>query len=154
MDLKVFLRYLRQAGNYCTISTLIILLILAQVITSSFDYWAGYWNKLEDLRNNIKSNISHTEERIYVLPFLEYDETGLLTTIDSIYIYAFLLALCLITNLLRASMFIIICTIAGKNLHNTMFSNLLHANMKFFDSNPSGKYCFRFQNMSIRYFSR
>lgn len=142
MNMKILLRYLRQGGNCCTLFTLVFLLILAQAITSGFDYWASYWNNLEAQRNDISNNIttpSKPDDALF--SFLEYDDYGLLTTSNSIYIYGILLALCMVANFLRAATFVIICTLAGKYLHNSMFSNLLHANMKFFDANPSGKSC-------------
>ena len=142
--MKVLFRYLRQTGNCCTLFILLFLLILAQAVTSGFDYWASYWNNLEAYRNDISNNITTPSEPGDTLfSFLEYDEYGILKTSNSMYIYGILLALCMIFNFLRAAAFTIICTIAGKNLHNSMFSNLLHANMKFFDANPSGNSSFK-----------
>ncbi|XP_033220102.1 multidrug resistance-associated protein 4-like isoform X2 [Belonocnema kinseyi] len=144
MNMDILFRYLRQAGNCCTLFTLVFLLIFAQVVTSGFDYWASYWNNLEAERNDISNNITQSTSSDKLFYFLEYDEYGLLTTSNSIYIYGVLLALCMVANFLRAATFIIICTLAGKYLHNSMFSNLLHANMKFFDANPSGRILNRF----------
>lgn len=41
-------------------------------------------------------------------------------------------------TILRSWIFFEICMNASKNLHNTMFGNILQATMRFFDTNPSG----------------
>lgn len=139
MGLKIFYRYLSQAGNCFIIPSLVFLLILSQAVTSGSDYWVSYWNQLEALRTDIENNkTSQIDNENHFFSFLQYDENGLLTTTNSIYIYGVLLILCMAINFLRATSFIGSCTIAGKNLHNSMFANLLHANMNFFDTNSSG----------------
>ncbi|XP_051163981.1 ATP-binding cassette sub-family C member 4-like [Leptopilina boulardi] len=145
MGLKIFYRYLSYAGNCCTIPLLVFLLILSQAVTSGSDYWVSYWNQLEALRNDIENNrTAAIKNENHIFSFLQYDKNGLLSTTNSIYIYGVLLALCMIINFLRATTFIGTCTIAGRNLHNSMFANLLHASMNFFDTNSSGRILNRF----------
>lgn len=47
-------------------------------------------------------------------------------------------------TLLRSYLFFKICMTASKNLHNKMFIKILHAPMRFFDLNPSGRILNRF----------
>lgn len=47
-------------------------------------------------------------------------------------------------TLLRSYTFFKICMTASKNLHNKMFIAILHAPMRFFDLNPSGRILNRF----------
>lgn len=51
----------------------------------------------------------------------------------------FIIAAVILTPLSRNVCYIIYMR-ASKNLHNKMFSNILQAPMRFFDTNPSGKY--------------
>lgn len=139
MGFKIFYRYLSQAGNCLTIPSLVLLLIVSQAVTSGFDYWVSYWNQLEALRDDIENNkTAPIKNEHHFFSFLQYDQNGLLSTSNSIYIYGLLLVLCMAINFLRATSFVATCTIAGKNLHNSMFANLLHASMNFFDTNSSG----------------
>lgn len=54
-------------------------------------------------------------------------------------LYTILIVGATIFTVLRSWLFFKICMHASKVLHNTMFSNILQATMRFFDTNPSGK---------------
>ncbi|KRT79020.1 ABC transporter ATP-binding protein [Oryctes borbonicus] len=61
-----------------------------------------------------------------------------------IYLYTFFIIGSIVLTTLRSLFFFKVCMRASKNLHNTMFSNLLQATMRFFDENPSGRILTRF----------
>lgn len=63
----------------------------------------------------------------------------LMSTNDAIHIYAGILVMCIVMNLLTNNLIIRICMNASVYLHKTMFENLIHATMNFFNKNPSGK---------------
>ena len=66
---------------------------------------------------------------------------GLLDTYTAIYVYtAFILGSVFITSI-RSMFFFKVCMTASKILHDNMFGCVLAATMRFFDTNPSGKYC-------------
>jgi len=67
-------------------------------------------------------------------------DASLLSRNDAIYIYAGILVLCIILNLLTNNLIIRMCMKASVRLHRTMFENLVHATMSFFNKNPSGKH--------------
>lgn len=47
-------------------------------------------------------------------------------------------------TILRGYLFFKLCMHASKTLHNKMFGSILHATMRFFDTNPSGRILNRF----------
>lgn len=61
-----------------------------------------------------------------------------------IYLYTLFIIGSIVLTTLRSLLFFKVCMKASKNLHNTMFSNLLRATMRFFDVNPSGRILTRF----------
>ncbi|CAH0584374.1 unnamed protein product [Chrysodeixis includens] len=75
-----------------------------------------------------------------------------LTTTDgfkfdhTFYVYVWAVAIfgCIIFTSGRSFMFLWVCMQSSINLHNQMFSNILGATMRFFDTNPSGRILNRF----------
>ncbi|KAK9870720.1 hypothetical protein WA026_008289 [Henosepilachna vigintioctopunctata] len=61
-------------------------------------------------------------------------------------VHTFLIVFAISLTILRSGVFFRICMSASKKLHNLMFSNILHAKMRFFDTNPSGRILNRFSN--------
>lgn len=57
-----------------------------------------------------------------------------------IYVYTALIVAAILLTTFRSFIFFKICMNASRGLHNTMFNNVLKATMRFFDTNPSGKY--------------
>ncbi|KAJ0181195.1 hypothetical protein K1T71_003280 [Dendrolimus kikuchii] len=61
-----------------------------------------------------------------------------------IYIWAIGILGCIILTTGRSMLFLWVCTRSSIKLHNQMFSNILAATMRFFDTNPSGRILNRF----------
>ncbi|KAK4879098.1 hypothetical protein RN001_007244 [Aquatica leii] len=61
-----------------------------------------------------------------------------------IYVYTVLILLAIVLTTFRSVLFLKICMNASRGLHDTMFSNVLRATMRFFDTNPSGRILNRF----------
>lgn len=88
----------------------------------------------------------------YTLTYIDPRETivvdnntyTILDTYTTIYIYSGFIAGVIFVTLIRSFLFFKIAMIASKNLHNRMFSALLKAPMRFFDTNPSGRVLNRF----------
>ncbi|RZC37765.1 ABC tran and/or MMR HSR1 domain containing protein [Asbolus verrucosus] len=59
-------------------------------------------------------------------------------------VYSILIVFSIVLTTARSLLFFKICMNASKSLHNNMFSNVLQATMRFFDSNPSGRILNRF----------
>jgi hypothetical protein len=66
-------------------------------------------------------------------------EWGFLPSIEAcIYVYSGLVASVMILSVCSVICFFIMCMRASITLHNTMFTSLTRATMRFFNSNPSG----------------
>ncbi|XP_013166628.1 PREDICTED: multidrug resistance-associated protein 4-like [Papilio xuthus] len=61
-----------------------------------------------------------------------------------IYIWAAAILGCIILTTERSLLFLWVCMRSSIKLHNLMFSNILSATMRFFDTNPSGRILNRF----------
>ncbi|KAG7304444.1 hypothetical protein JYU34_011386 [Plutella xylostella] len=61
-----------------------------------------------------------------------------------IYIWGVFIFGCIVLTTGRSIHFLWVCMRSSINLHNKMFSDILHATMRFFDTNPSGRILNRF----------
>lgn len=61
-----------------------------------------------------------------------------------IYIYTAIILTSIILVTFRSILFLKIAMTSAENLHNTMFTSLIRAPMRFFDINPSGRILNRF----------
>lgn len=145
---KILRQYFRYGGSCCTIVALIFITLVAQVTVNGNDYWVSYWTNIESIRMALANNtrLSKNQYSSYILndTFLSnvfsLDKYGLITTIDAIYVYTFCIIICIVTVFVRNMFFIKVCANASKNLHNSMFHNILQTTMNFFHYNASGKY--------------
>lgn len=67
------------------------------------------------------------------------ETTGPLNENMYINIYTIFIIVAIILTCARSALFYIVCMTASKVLHNRMFSHVLKAPMRFFDTNPSGR---------------
>ncbi|KAI4458499.1 atp-binding cassette sub-family c [Holotrichia oblita] len=111
-------RYVLAGANLFMQFLLPISLIFGQVVTSACDYWLNFW---------IKSS--------FAAPGTDY---------TYLYIYTGLIIGCIIFVTIRSIIYYKVCMNASQNLHDKMFSSLLQAPMRFFDTNPSGRVLNRF----------
>nr|XP_023022905.1 probable multidrug resistance-associated protein lethal(2)03659 [Leptinotarsa decemlineata] len=167
--------YYRNGAGLFILLSLLFLLIAAQIASNGCDLWVTYWtnmesvtqNTAESLSSNItdpSGNISKVElssKQIYKLEDQEDTTTEILLGYQNvtappltpferqeyyIIVYSgFMLASILLTPA-RSVLFYKIFMRASKNLHNRMFTNVLAAPMRFFDTNPSGRILSRFSN--------
>lgn len=129
-----------------------MIFIIGQMMSSGTDYWVTYWTNQAALRISYQSNDSvandtsyqnETENRqeIYLSPETEWlDEYGLIQQNLAIYIYTACIMACIFFVTLRSMLFVRISTNSSRNIHNSMFSDLLRATMRFFNTNPSGTF--------------
>lgn len=69
------------------------------------------------------------------------EATSYLDTSTALYVYGLFILTSIIMTTSRNILFYKICMTASKNLHNSMFSSLLKAPMRFFDLHSSGNLC-------------
>ncbi|KAK2578495.1 hypothetical protein KPH14_002055 [Odynerus spinipes] len=149
---KIYKKFFKHGGSWPTLVALATLMILGQIATSGNDYWVSYWTNLEVIRkvNNRSSIINNRDEystminNTFFSSFLSLDEAGLLSTNSAIYVYTFCILSCIVFVLARSIFFVEVCMNASQHIHDTMFNNVLQANMRFFHMNPSGRILNRF----------
>ncbi|XP_015109904.1 multidrug resistance-associated protein 4 [Diachasma alloeum] len=165
---SLFWQYFRAGGSYFVLCVFFLLMILGQLGSSGSDYWVAYWTNQEELKSTLMNysskidgkdgfsmvngtlgaryNMSNWEIPSDVIAnstFPEYPE-HYYDRDTALWIYGVFIAGCVIFTTARNVMFYKICMNASKNLHNLMFSCLLKAPMRFFNTNPSGRILNRF----------
>ncbi|KAJ8716036.1 hypothetical protein PYW08_013321 [Mythimna loreyi] len=184
----VYTKYFGVGGGCFLLSSTVVAIIIAQVITSVSDLWLTHWmNDVEaqyagDVPLFRQSNVTIDNSTYLPANITGYNitEAPLTTTIATIisaaiindtadvtlnngtapnvvtvapskiddvfyiYIWAATIFGCIITTSGRSFMFLWVCMRSSIKLHNQMFSNILSATMRFFDTNPSGRILNRF----------
>lgn len=148
MSNEVYWGYFRAGGNACVLALLVTIMVLAQMATSGTDYWISYWTNEETMRAALRMDDSTAEHKMqhssdtnksFNWNGLQWsDETGLVVTHTAIYVYTFCILCCIVMVSLRNMLFMKISMNASRNIHNSMFENLLRATMRFFNTNPAG----------------
>ncbi|XP_046746878.1 ATP-binding cassette sub-family C member 4-like isoform X1 [Diprion similis] len=152
---QVYWSYFLAGGNICSLILIALGFVIAQVAASGTDYWVTYWTNQEARRIKLKSanydtndtshgNDTGNTQRDSSYQSDWFDEFGLLKQDVTIYVYAGCVIGCIILVTLRSMLFVKMCVSASHNIHNSMFSNLLLATMRFFNNNPSGRILNRF----------
>lgn len=98
------------------------------------------------------SNVSAAQTNILSSPIPTFypDNDYIKFQISYMVAYTLFIISCIILVSTRALLFYKICMNACRGLHNKMFSHVLKAPMRFFDTNPSGKKYFCYQQPSIK----
>ncbi|XP_023940125.2 ATP-binding cassette sub-family C member 4 [Bicyclus anynana] len=147
---SVYWKYFHAGGSWGMLLFTSVAVILAQVVTSVSDLWLTYWMNTVEATH---VNDSLKEERI--IPNITINngsadsniEEVYLTPIDHnffIYVWGAAIVGCIILTTGRSLLFLWVCMCSSIKLHNKMFSNILSATMRFFDTNPSGRILNRF----------
>ncbi|KAJ8713564.1 hypothetical protein PYW07_013934 [Mythimna separata] len=183
----VYRKYFSVGAGWFLLSSTVIAILVAQIITSISDLWLTLWmNTVEaqyigNERIFLRSNVTIDNSTEAPINITEYSTTAnpLTSTIaaitsavmyndtfdnllnnatshvvtvapakvdDVFYIYVWAAAIfgCIIVTSGRAMLFLWVCMRSSVKLHNQMFSNILSATMRFFDTNPSGRILNRF----------
>ncbi|XP_068992123.1 ATP-binding cassette sub-family C member 4-like isoform X2 [Neodiprion pinetum] len=142
---EVYRGYFFAGGNLCTLAIVVLAFVAGQVAASGCDYWMTYWTNQETLKSTLQSNKSVVGEMDYNNSVSQWvDERGLLRQNVGIWVYTACIAGCTIIVVLSNILFVRISMNASRNIHNAMFSNILEATMRFFNTNPSGRILNRF----------
>ncbi|XP_046595715.1 ATP-binding cassette sub-family C member 4 isoform X3 [Neodiprion lecontei] len=142
---EVYRGYFFAGGNLCTLGIVVLAFVAGQVAASGCDYWMTYWTNQETLKSTLQSNKSVVGDMDYNNSVSQWvDERGLLRQNVGIWVYTACIAGCTIIVVLSNILFVRISMNASRNIHNAMFSNILEATMRFFNTNPSGRILNRF----------
>ncbi|XP_030376299.1 multidrug resistance-associated protein 4 [Scaptodrosophila lebanonensis] len=121
---RVWYEYFHAGSTFFSFSFMVFIMLLSQVVCSSSDYFANIWTQQEYQRSQ--------------------GQPTLFTTYECMYIYGALIIGVVIMTVFRGFLFFKTCMHASKVLHDRMFACILHATMRFFDTNPSGRILNRF----------
>ncbi|KAJ8920888.1 hypothetical protein NQ315_015681 [Exocentrus adspersus] len=124
-------QYFSAGGNCCAIFIMVLLFLLAQALASGGDFFLAQWVNLERLRSHTGTAAS--------MGF--YDE---LSTDNCIWIYTVIIVATAVAAVTRSLTFFTICMRASMRLHDRMFTSIIHASMRFFNTNTSGRILNRF----------
>ncbi|KAG1681720.1 Multidrug resistance-associated protein 4 [Nymphon striatum] len=137
---KVYKDFFRAAGNpYLILLTSMLLNIIYALILLGFDYWIKIWTEFEDQKNCASGNCLTSTEHLELSSnfFFQNNQNSLII----------LSIICLVSVLFSIPTIffdIMFCLSAARKLHDLMFNKLLHAPIKFFNSNPIGEILNRF----------
>lgn len=102
-------------------------------------------NTINDLfnRSNMTSTTNSTHIHKPKLKLQSLTNTlrsliGPLTSMQCIYVYTFLICICIILSVVGCILFFVACMKSSQGLHALMFTRILRAPMYFYDNNPSG----------------
>lgn len=143
---SMYVEYFRYGGSYFILAALVLIFLASQVAITGCDYWISYWLNIETVRR-ILLNGSEPEfkryEKVLNDTFLSsiftMDSSGLITSIDALYVYIFCLMFAIALMVGRSFFFMLVCVNASKNIYNIMFWSVLRTTMSFFNHNSTGK---------------
>lgn len=138
---SLFFKYMLAGGNCFFVGTVLILYVLAQAAASAVDYFVSYWVKVEEYRSIPPQNHTTAMENNGTSVTAE---TVKPTTDTFLYIYGGLIVTLFVVALSRSMSFYKLAMLSSQNLHDSMFSSVVNTNMRFFDTNPSGRILNRF----------
>ncbi|CAB3220069.1 unnamed protein product [Arctia plantaginis] len=162
VPLSVYLKYFSVGSGRFFLGSMVISIIMAQGITSFGDLWLSQWmNDVEaqrggklgfysEVTNSSETNVTESPETSTLMSINSTLATNLTSDAISVikakinhmnYIYIWAVAIfgCIVLTSARSLLFLWTCMRSSIKLHNQMFSNILSATMRFFDTNPSGR---------------
>nr|XP_023011971.1 multidrug resistance-associated protein 4-like [Leptinotarsa decemlineata]XP_023011972.1 multidrug resistance-associated protein 4-like [Leptinotarsa decemlineata] len=161
---STYVEYCKAGASWLVLFFLVVLLIIAQMSSNASDLWLTYWTNVEEMKYNITTKSPIESPTSTALPLsivspsqsangtnetLIFDETAnddnqYRSRDEYITIYSVFILGSIILTTARSILYFKICMTASKVLHNKIFSNVLQAPMRFFDTNPSGRILNRF----------
>ncbi|KAI4502295.1 hypothetical protein M0802_002207 [Mischocyttarus mexicanus] len=131
---SIFMRYFRDGANLFLALIVLFLVILTQFVASLNDYFIPILVNVEETLHYENAQLNITAEN--VIP-RRIDDTY-------IYIYTGIVLGIFVIGITRSLIFYKMCMLCSQRLHDMTFSALIRTNMRFFDTNPSGRILNRF----------
>lgn len=146
VGLSLYKKYFTAGGRPFTLTLLVSVCILTQVLASGGDYFLSYWvNKASVVSEKVLelSNTTSTNDSIISsIPEIFGNDSNS-ENID-IYIFSGITLLTIGVALARSFLIFSVAMKSSTNLHNSMFKGVSHASMYFFNTNPTGRILNRF----------
>ncbi|XP_039312865.1 probable multidrug resistance-associated protein lethal(2)03659 isoform X2 [Solenopsis invicta] len=144
---SIFIKFFKTGGNLCMAFIVLLLLLVTQAIVSFSDYFVPFLvNFIEAQNFQAKDlNMNQTDD-IYMNMTNIHDHIAIEdpTVINYLYIYTGIVFAIFIIGITRSLVFYKTCMMCSQRLHDMMFSALIRTEMRFFDTNPSGRILNRF----------
>ncbi|XP_068082935.1 probable multidrug resistance-associated protein lethal(2)03659 [Anabrus simplex] len=122
---STYWRYTRALGGLCSLSTFVVLSLSTHTLNTIGEYWLKFWSSAK-------------------IPF-RIEVFGAFVRSQSFgFTYLVLVILYLIVSSTTSTLFYTMCTRASTKLHDAMFTSVLRATMRFFDTTPTGSISNRF----------
>ncbi|CAG9768726.1 unnamed protein product [Ceutorhynchus assimilis] len=141
--------YFLSGGSSLKIIFLVFLFLVSQALASYVDYFLSLWVNLEQMKSDYNITGEVNDTLIQSLDSSQYTVIqkfwfSTLTEDLCLYIYSGLVAIMVPLFIWLYIFFYNCCIKASINLHNNMFSKIIFAPMRFFNTNPSGRILNRF----------
>ncbi|KAK2579439.1 hypothetical protein KPH14_002650 [Odynerus spinipes] len=130
---RVYAGYFLAGGNWCVVTLIFGLCMLAQLAASGGDFFISQWVNMEERSANVTANGT-----------VDLEWQGPISRDACIYVYSALTVLTIGITLIRSVSFFNMCMRASMKLHDTMFRCISQAKMYFFNTNTSGRVLNRF----------
>ncbi|XP_044268715.1 probable multidrug resistance-associated protein lethal(2)03659 [Tribolium madens] len=140
---KIYKSYMKAGGSFISSSLCVFLFVLAQLGASGTDYFLSFWVNLEQERLETNTTVLANAEFNDTYYKEEFREL-FFNSENCLYIYTALIIFVIVITLTRSLNFFRFCMKASRNLHDWMFSRVVHTFMRFFNTNPSGRILNRF----------
>ncbi|XP_014611630.1 PREDICTED: multidrug resistance-associated protein 4 [Polistes canadensis] len=131
---SIFIRYFQDGANLFLALTVLFLIILTQCVASLNDYFIPILVTAEETLHYRNEKLNFTEENAEPRRIND----------TYIYIYTGIVLGIFVIGITRSLIFYKMCMLCSQRLYDMTFSALIRTNMRFFDTNPSGRILNRF----------
>ncbi|KAK5646964.1 hypothetical protein RI129_005428 [Pyrocoelia pectoralis] len=128
VTLDIYKSYITAGANWFFVLCIIFLFVASQAASSFGDVFISRWVTVEENRFVNTTGLNTLEGSFWDLSTNTY-----------IYIYTGITVTVIILALSRSLSFFTVCMRSSTNLHDEMFTSIIHGTMKFFNTNPTGR---------------
>jgi len=150
---KVYKDYFRSGGNWFAVIFMFLMNVICQALYSGSDVWLSFWTgeeekKLMKITEESQPELHHPTllEQYSLDNKTDANQTD--ASLNEHYfnlgIYGAIVGALVVTSMIRTMYFFYLCMQSSVNLHQLMFTRIIQASCRFFDTNPVGRILNRF----------